>query len=570
LIVALCLLVGLSLAMAPGGADRAGAQGKKPGAKETKRVITPELDRCTLDVAGRTVKPVRTSLPNLADRAAGGLRIRVEGATVRAFRAGEEKPTWVAKAPGEAELVWLAADKKVIYLSGYLRNKRSNSWRPESPVRVRRLELRLGKWLSDLTFGGKPGPRQTESVAAALASDAHVVVLTATTEDEEGWEGRGPLVSYRVSCFKASEARPLWSKSFRSAGKVGQPGAVLLWATGAPAKVRPEVQPLSWLGRDVLVCAGPVQDLLCLEGGTGKQRWRVERVWEYERGFIGPSEWRHFFRRASGGDEGKKGKKREKAEKWPAARHHSIVGGPVVVDVPWDRHGGDEQRIFVAVAKGPSSYGEYLSDCVVYELGPDGTPLAMANLPRMVRGGQYHRQKGGVVWACEGGAFVKVGATRHSMGLPRGLDRSDLLCRVDWYRQISPEEPEAWLTAAPAGDPVAFGEAVAFRACAGGYVTSPDAGAYRFPLSMIDLSTGGDRVLVLSVPYKGKVPEPKDNSIRIEWEKGKYRWQTRGPHVLAITWLEVEGNRLRVTLGMEEWSRSLEFEINKLRGRKPE
>jgi hypothetical protein len=222
----------------------------------------------------------------------------------------------------------------------------------------------------------------------------------------------------------------------------------------------------------------------------------------------------------------------------------------------------------VAVARGPAHYGEYLSDCVVYELDDAGKPVGMVNLPRMVRGGQHRAQKGGVVWACQGGAFVKVGASRHGgHRLGGGPGGPDLLCRIDWYRHPSPEPSDAWLSADPAGDPVAFGEGFAFRVSAGGHVTAPDAGAYHFPLSMIDLRTGADRDLVLRVPYKGKLPEPKTNFSRSQTPAGKVRWQALGPYVLAVTRLQVEGERLRVTLGMEGWARALDFEIKELRGR---
>ena len=87
---------------------------------------------------------------------------------------------------------------------------------------------------------------------------------------------------------------------------------------------------------------------------------------------------------------------------------------------------------------------------------------------------------------------------------------------------------------------------------------------YRFPISVIDLKNGADRELVLKVPYKGDIPEPKSNFSRSETALGKARWRTLGPYLLAITWLEIEGNRLQVTLGMENWSRTLEFDIDDL------
>jgi hypothetical protein len=352
----------------------------------------------------------------------------------------------------------------------------------------------------------------------------------------------------------------------------------LLAAARFPDRVQPRVRPLSWVGKDALVCAGPTQDLLCLAGDTGAERWRVERVWEFQRDFIGPSVWRHFFRRA-GDPEGEMPlakPPKEKRPKKPGAAGHvrpgesaSIVGGPIVVPAPKGRRRPGGDRIFVAVARGPARFAEYLSDCVAYELRSNGWPRAVATLPRMVQGGRYQVRKDGVIWACQGRAFVKLG-----LSPPRAVEGGggpggpNLLCRIDWYRQLARQEPQAWLTADAAGDPLAFGSDIAVRVAAGGYVTDPDKPVYRFPLALVDLRTGAEHALVLNVPYKGKLPEPKTNYSMETLDDGKKRWQAMGPHVMAVTGLEVQDNRLRVTLGMEGWAAVLAFDTAGLLGRK--
>jgi hypothetical protein len=394
--VALSLWIGLSLTVVTSACSRASEMGGKAAAKSTEGVIAPALDRCTLNVEGHALKPVRTSSADIADHRVAHLRIGLKGASISAFNLGEQKPQWTATAPGATNLVWLAADARFIYLAGYRKDKDSENERSDTPLRVRRIETASGKWLDDLPVNGKVDPGQTETIQAALVNAAHVVVLTVTTKEDTGWAGAGQLVSYRVSCFKPGETRSLWSKTFPSVGELARPGAILLWAARSPEKIQPDVQPLTALGEDVLACAGPVQDLLCLEGNTGKERWRVERIWEYERGFVGPSVWRHFISRFGARDYDTKAKE----QKPSPARRYAIVGGPIVVDLAKGRGDGD-RRIYVAVARGPARYGEYLADCVVYELGADGQPLAMASLPRMIEGGWFRIQPDGVVWACQ-------------------------------------------------------------------------------------------------------------------------------------------------------------------------
>jgi hypothetical protein len=470
------LLFGLPLAIVAGELDRVSGQGNEADVKEAKRAIALELDRCTLDVDGRTINVLRVFLPKPGKRAEQDLPL-------------------------------------------------------QTSLLARRLKLESAKWLDELAVGGKSG--ENEIILAALASDTGVVLLTGTTNV-------GHLISYRVTCAKPGEPSPRWSKTFPFTGQVGRPGEALAWPTRTWPKALPQGQPLAWLGENVLVCAGPVQDVLCLEGDTGKERWRVERIWEYQRGFVGPSVWQHVLCRHASDDEKKDGKQ-GKDEERPPARQHSIIGGPVVVD--------QIQRIFVAVANGPSEYAEEVSDCVVYEFGFDGEPVAMVNLPRMILGGQYRVQKDGIVWACEGGAFVKLRISpRRNLGeFHMGPGGPDMLCRVDWYRQLSAEESDGWHPMAPANDSVAFGDDFAVRAFAGGYFK---VGTYCLPLSMIDLKTGTDRRMLLRVPWA------EDSR------------QTREPHAVAITSLEVEGKRLRITLGMEKWARGVEFPIDELKGPK--
>jgi hypothetical protein len=152
------------------------------------------------------------------------------------------------------------------------------------------------------------------------------------------------------------------------------------------------------------------------------------------------------------------------------------------------------------------------------------------------------------------------------VGFGFGPGGPDLLCRIDWYRQLSPAIPEVWLSSDPVGELIAFGNGVAFGILDGGYVTQKDLGIYHFPLSMIDLKTGVDRKVVLHVPYQGEFPIPESNFSQSTSVDEKEIIETRGPYLLAITRLEIEGKYLRITLGMENCARNLEFEIDELLG----
>ena len=206
--------------------------------KAAAQPFVPELDRAVLQFGDRTIKPTSVLHKNLRDRVVGDVRIRVDGETVRAFKVGDEQPHWTAKVSEMVQLVWIAADAKTVYLAGYKSEEKSQHERPEAPARVRRLEIASGKWLGDLVVGGKLEPTQTEMIETVLVGKGHVVILSTTVDDDKGFAGVGQLIRYRVSCFKEGEVRPLWSKTFTSAGKVARSGVALLWAVRAPEQAQ--------------------------------------------------------------------------------------------------------------------------------------------------------------------------------------------------------------------------------------------------------------------------------------------------------------------------------------------
>jgi hypothetical protein len=288
-------------------------------------MITPELDQCTLDFEDRTLKPIRIYPSNRLELVVQGFQIEIEINEIRALQVGDEKLQWTTKVPDEIELNLLANDEKVLYFAGFHIDEKSKRPQPESPLRVCRLEIATGKWLDDLPLETKPDPKQSEYIQSVLCANNCIVILIRIADKEPT---RDQTVSYRIVCFQFDEMKPIWSKSFSSVEKLYRLGVFLLQAARSPAKVQPDVQSLTQIGDDILVCADPVQSILCLEGNSGKEHWRMERLWEYERGFIGPSVWRHFINRF--------GRDSFEEEKTPTTTRSrkSLVDTPSWVD-PW-------------------------------------------------------------------------------------------------------------------------------------------------------------------------------------------------------------------------------------------
>jgi hypothetical protein len=538
---------------------------KKQEEAKAAAPISPVLEQCTLEIEnGRSVKPIFLSSRPLAHYSAGNLRVFLDKNTVstRKLEALDDTIHWKAEAKPELQLVWLGTDAKVIYLAGIEPNNDKLVEKSGVSAKINLLEVESGKWLEELVLE-KPEAKEIERVEALEVSNNQVVVLSAIRDNDKGFEGEGNLLRYRVSFFKDGGTRPLWSKTYTSAGVVARDGAALLWSSRSPEKARPSLQKLGFLGSDIIVCAGPVEPIVCLDA-SGKESWRTQKLWEFERGFIGPSVWQHVIgRNRKEDDEPAKDRKDAKPNRAEESGYANIVGGPIIVKSP-QKDGGTS--IFVAVAKAPSPrWAQYLADCTVYELNENGRPSAMANLPRMVLGGSFKVHKDGLVWACQNKAFVKLTMSENRLlGLGFGPGGPDCLCRVDWYRQLGATKADAWLQSDPAGNPVAMSVTHAFRVVTGGYVTNPKTKIYQFPIAVVDLKNGAAREIVLKVTYSGDMPKPESNFRHSEAASGKDRYETRGPYLLAITWLEIEGSRLRVHLGMENWTRSLVFDIDDL------
>jgi ankyrin repeat protein len=324
------------------------------------------------------------------------------------------------------------------------------------------------------------------------------------------------------------------------------------------------------MGDTLIVCAEAVQPLFCLNRDTGTTIWQLERPWEYERGFIGPSVWAHYIERFRLDrfdlDPEDVEAQRKKFDKQFSC---AIVGGPVVVPLSLNRGWLDSHSIFVAVAKGPADgLSGYISDCAVYEFNDRGKPVSMVKLPYMLRGSARTVHKDGVVWKSQSEALVRIGVSQYDRA-GMGPGGPDLLTPVTWLHRLSGSRPDAWLLADSACDAVGFGPTHAFCLPSGGYISSPSDSVYYFPLTAVDLGSGTEQLGTLHVPLEGTITAPQTNCSTRESPSGEMTIRACGPYLLGVTGLRVTGERLEITLGMEHWSASVRFDLSGLCSLRP-
>lgn len=538
----------------------------EPKKDERTAAIKPILARCTLELAGQSIKPSRKfeSLDRNEYRV-GERRIVVEKDKVSGYLPNNDKAVWTAKSAGGHRLHWLTADDRFAYLRPYQVGEDGHFTGYVAPPSVLRLDLAKGEWSEPLPASvAKDKTLKPADILKVLASDGYVVLLTSMIGT--GKDGEAGVSAFEITCFRPGSITPIWSKSIASVGSRPGPGAYLLAAT-RPDYAESNLQHLSWMGDALLVCAEAVQPMLCLNRDTGTQLWQVDRPWEFERGFIGPSVWQHYIGRF-GRDEFRHDPKQvaKAREQFDKQFDCAVIGGPVALPLSVKRW-GDSHSIFVAVSKGnKGGFSGYTADCILYEFNNRAEPVGMLKLPQMVRGGALQRQNDGVVWYGQNGTFFKVQSCPDSGGITMGPGGPDCLLRMPWLRQVSQLRLQGWLVAGKAGDPVAFTETHAFCVPSGGYLTHEDHSTYHFPITALDLRSGAETQVSLKVPFDGSIREPSTNCSKTTLPDGRTQTACLGPYMLAITRLRAEKSFLVITLGMEKWAADLQFDLSKIDG----
>ncbi len=494
---------------------------------------------------------------------------------------------WSVPGPRKLILRWMAANKKTAFFAAYRPATKNHGPRCETPLRLRRLDLLTKKWLRPLMMPATRMPGKWRlRFLSVLAGQHRVAALTQRQSFDNKFQ-RWSAADYRLAVFSASHTKPLWSWRSRSVAGPPGPGAFLL-SSYQPAYASANIHYLSWLGKKIVLCAGQHEPVICL-GPRGAISWRIDNLWEFERGFIGPSMWTNYIGRfrAPGFDHPQRlldrrrpaplakrahspaRLKREKTEiarllKRRAAfnaRHIcSIIGGPIVVP---DK--GHRASVWVAVAKGPrADFWGYCANCIVYQINTaryrmvDGLIISMAHLPTMVHAGRFSRRKSGLVWFCQHRGVVKLSDRDRS----HGSFGASMLSHVSWYRQMHrTTEPHAWLTADPAGDLVAVDGRFALRTINGGYVNRENSHVYNFQIDIVNLRTGMQSRGLLRIPFHGQLPKPKSH-----FSTDRGRISVGGAYKLAVTELGVKEHILEVTLGTRHHAASALFNLRDVGG----
>lgn len=554
-------------------------------AQSERQNVTPEWSKATLCDGPLCESVRRTEKQQGVEHVVGDRVLRVGGGNVEALGAGGSV-LWRHDAGRSTELRFLAAFEGAAVLS---ETSLSDSGERIATGTLRRLRLTDGEKLESLTVPAKPDePGLHTAIQNAIILDDGLIVLSDTQEESDD---RLRPKSYRVSRYCDGWT---WTRTFDSQGALPDPEAFLVGSLG-PARDSAGLQTLVKMGEMLLVCAGPLEDILALDPGSGETKWRVQRLWEYQRGFIGPSVWRYFMSRdvmnplaADSDSEAPDGSrppeprqdnpgevktarqvfqavldpKGRLAEK----RQCSIVAGPVVLPTTNEEDEGGFSVFIVTTQGDRDDWPGYLSQCVVYELDETGECLGMATLPRFVIGPQFHVLEESVVWCCKELNRVRLFPSPHeSPTFGEEAGNPDKTIDFEWHphrqkkKTAAIADETAWLRQG------AFYRAGAFRGRMllsikeGGFLMTQEEQVFHYPVTLTDLDSGQNRTLQLNLPFRGKVVPPTRN-----YSGSDEGWTTYGDDLMEIRALEVRGDELLVTFQFGDDLQTLFFDYDEL------
>ena len=513
----------------------------------------PLFEKSTLVVGDQHRKPVANNVYTSVIQSFGNFSVTSDEDSVSIRNKETGKESSVQHESGR-KWVLVKTHKGVAYFAALP----SDNSDKNDVARIRRLDLENAAWLDELKF--EFDENLYSEIAGTYVDDDYFIVVVALMKEKDSFSNSPE--SFWVGCFETGKSKTHWAEFFAAKKTRSRPG-VYLWSNSNPDYADAGLRVFSRFEDRLLFCPEGKQSIRCLNIDTGTELWACDRVWEFQRGFIGPSVWQHYIGRFRVNEDFGLDEDEERAKKkFDTNFECSIIGGPAIVKLT---ENGDSWRgghsIFVAVSKQPKvGLGGYLGESIVYELSDDGKIISTTNLPRLVKGSNFQVDETGVVWKCQADQLVRLEASGDSGGIGMGPGGFDCQTSVPWVRTISGQSGlnDVWLSAGTACDSTVMLKRFAMGVTKGGFIKEKGDALYQFPISVTDLQSGAQKNLLLKVPFSDPISAPRQN-----YSSNGDSYQTRGAYKLAITSFSLTDDRLQIVLGSHGTAQNLEFEFQR-------
>ncbi len=496
--------------------------------------VTPRLEEVRLQVGTSEIAPVAEPrrLAREVPCAGGAIITSVEG------------HEWVADEKRVALDVPVAAGR-LLCADGTL------AWfRPEAAP----LEL----WPVALADGKRLEPWKLDDAALGLdpATTGQGEVVAAACDAGRLFVERVDATARHIVRLEPKLGSRMWVHTLPRSVVEEPAEAVLLAPMGTPA-ARGDLNPFTPLGRTLVLASGPTEPLLALDAETGKELWRIERLWEFERGYVGPSVWQHHVGRFGAftfsADEPESDTVKSRRAEFEQRCVGKLGWGPFAIERDgWHR----ERALLVVATTAPrDEWPDQREQAWLYEVSEHGQVVSVAALPRRPQGSACAAFGDRVVVACTKGTFACLGGTRVDSGDFPGSG-PDAIARIVWFRELEAPPTKAWLASDPARDALAFSPRLVVRATDGGRIERVDDRQVRFPLALLDPSNGNVREAELRVPFVGEIKRPPTNL-----SSDGTTTRTSGPRGLGVTSLVIVDGKLQVGIANEKQSWPVTFAL---------
>ena len=514
-------------------------------AQPVPTAFAPDFEQSVLRDGDRviSVKAVRDGMRQ--EYIVQGLCIALEEKRLVARRAGQV--VWDVAL--EEPLLWVGDHAGIAFLTP---RQGEDVAKTVDKDHVRRLNTATGRWETAFTLMREGQP--AHAAVSELVATEHGVAVCAER-----------ATTFFVNYFPHTSGKPAGEPDWASevsiaAWEAEEDNGPRLRASTYPDYASARVRRLGCTNDAIIVCQSRpgVGRVECLDRGSGRSRWVLDRPWEFQRGFIGPSVWNHTLTRF-GVDSFGENDKEEEARRTEFNKRYKgmLLAGPGTCI--------ESGNVFLITGKAPAEWSSgYLVEASVLEVSAYGEASSIAALPRTPKPGRFVARTNDVVWACNGSMLVSVGVKQRNMRGVGSPGSEDCLARVAWLRSYdTPGTGDtAWLSAAGV-EAIDFDIQRAYAATGGMRIEREDERVVRMPIARIDLASAACDQMTLEVPFLGTAAVPTTNYSGTRGPDGRATTRAIGPYLIGITRIKFKGDVLLVTVGLEGKASTLEFGVER-------
>jgi len=461
---------------------------------------------CILTLDGKNIRPIRYGPgdPVTTHTVEGDLILQGTRLKFRSMNG----VTWT-KSDAAADCICLASDAGIAYLT----DSKSLAWEYDDKItaRVLRLNLRNGEWL-------KPIPIQNTGESRARIDglalhNGKIALLTAYFKQDDIF--RVPS-SFNLTVLSAGTLAKKWSCIVPISNLEG-PGGMQAWPRNRGSRFL-TIRTIQWADDGIIVCPDATGPIVSFKS-DGTQAWRLDRPWEFGRGFIGPSVYQYFIGRSTSQVPPMMAEDPAKPAPVDKTIYGRVIAGPIWTPGVHTNSKGwgqsDAPTLFIPVGRG--QVGRGTEDCVVYEIDGSGAPVSETALPQFVTGGTEQAVSDGLVWPAGDGAMIRMKGAAHRMIMQIGpFESPNLTAMIDWLVQDPPRNSDERYNAARFSsgtetDLVAYTGTKSIRFDEGWSCPASKGVPVVFPVKIVDLATGLRSTGTLSVPLSVPIKRPQSN-----------------------------------------------------------